>query len=269
MEKIFFFDLETTGVDIERSAIHQISYIIDINGKPVEVGSISLAPHEGALISDEALAIGNVTLEQISAYQSPAGAYKELISVLSKYVDKYNKLDKFTLCGFNNAKFDNDFLRAFFTRNKDNYFGSWFFSSTYDTMVMAAFMIGGARNSMEDFKLKTVYAHFGGIVNHAELHNASYDIAITRGLFYKIKERIFKRPASPVVYGGFNWVFFGDGRYSVLYKGVHVANILKCPFAIYVDMVYISEESFVAESDAAAHEFLLSSIAAWAGSANA
>ena len=53
--KLHFFDLETTGLDEEKCAIVQIGGIIEINGKVVEEFKISMRPHAGALIQEEAL----------------------------------------------------------------------------------------------------------------------------------------------------------------------------------------------------------------------
>ena len=59
--------------------------------------------------------MGNVTREQILAYPPMQQVYQEFVSMLGKYVDKFNKKDKFFLVGYNNAAFDNQFLRGFFS----------------------------------------------------------------------------------------------------------------------------------------------------------
>lgn len=60
------------------------------------------------------------------AYPPMGEIYKQFVDLLSKYVDRYNKKDKFFLAGYNIASFDNSFLRAWFIQNGDKYFGSWF-----------------------------------------------------------------------------------------------------------------------------------------------
>jgi len=139
MEKLFFYDLETTGTKFWKNGIHQISGAIVIDGQVKEFFDFKVRPNESALIDDEALKIGNVSLEQIKAYPSMKEVYSKIITMLSKYVDKFNKKDKFHLAGYNNASFDNPFFRAFFVQNNDFYFGSWFWSDCIDVMVLASY----------------------------------------------------------------------------------------------------------------------------------
>jgi len=135
--KQLFFDLETTGVEPEKNGIHQLSGIIVIDGDKKEEFDIRIRPAEGLVIEDAALEVSGVTREQIASYQSEKEALKQFIGILSRYVDRFNTKDKFFLTGYNNASFDNKFLRAFFTRNNDKYFGSWFWSNSIDVMVLA------------------------------------------------------------------------------------------------------------------------------------
>jgi DNA polymerase-3 subunit epsilon len=103
--------------------------------------------------------------------------------MLGKYVDKFNKKDKFFLVGYNNAAFDNLFLRGFFLQNKNNYFGSWFWSSSLDVMVLATLFLAEKRADMENFKLSTVATTLGIKVEEEKLHDASYDIYLTKSIF--------------------------------------------------------------------------------------
>lgn len=112
--KLLFFDLETTGVKFWRNGIHQIGGIVDIDGQEAERFDIRLAPNPAATIEQEALDVAGVTLEQVQSYQPMEDGYRQLVSILSKYVNKFNKKDKMYLVGYNNAGFDNKFLRALF-----------------------------------------------------------------------------------------------------------------------------------------------------------
>jgi len=135
--KQLFFDLETTGLDHSKHAIHQLSGMVVIDGIIQEHFNFKIQPHKGALCSQEALKICGITMEDLKAYPEANSQYKAFIELLSKYVEKYNKKDKFYLCGFNNSSFDNQFLRSFFSAQGDVYFGSWFWSNCFDIMVMA------------------------------------------------------------------------------------------------------------------------------------
>lgn len=181
--KLFFFDLETTGANPGRHGIHQISGEIMVDGVTREQFDFKVRPNPQAQIEEDALKVGGVTKEQILAYPPMYDIYRKLINMLEKYVDKYNKKDKYFLVGFNNASFDNQFLRGFFLQNGDQYFGSWFWSNSFDVMVLATPYLAANRAEMENFKLATVAKALGIEVSEDNLHDASYDIALTKGIF--------------------------------------------------------------------------------------
>ena len=191
MEKIFFFDLETTGVKHWQNGIHQISGGVVIEGKMVEKFNFKVRPNEKAKIEDEALAVAGVSRETVLSYPPMQTVYNQIIKILAKYVDKYNKTDKFHLAGFNNASFDNSFFRAFFVQNATtdkerefgNYFGSWFWADSFDVMVLASHYLREKRATMENFKLMTVAKAVGIEVDESRLHDAEYDIDLTYQIF--------------------------------------------------------------------------------------
>lgn len=107
--------------------------------------------------------------------------------VLAKdLVNKFDKRDKMYLVGYNNAGFDNNFLRALFTQCGDKYFGSWFYPNCMDVYVMVTPFLMGVRNDMENFKLMTVARTMGIEIDENKLHDATYDIELTRDIFYRI-----------------------------------------------------------------------------------
>ena len=183
MEKLLFYDLETTGVKYWKNGIHQISGAVVIDGQIKEVFDFKVRPNDNALIEEEALKVGNVTKEQIMAYPTMKEVYSKIITMLSKYVDKFDKKDKFHLIGYNNASFDNQFFRAFFVQNNDVYFGSWFWSDSIDVMVMASFKLRKVRHELVDFKQSTVAKFLGIEIDESKLHDAKYDIEICIKIF--------------------------------------------------------------------------------------
>lgn len=185
--KIFYFDLETTGVKFWKNGIHQISGMVEINGEIKETLDFKVKPFEKALIEQEALDVAKVTEEQIMLYEPMADVYQKIINTLSKYVDKYVKQDKFFLCGYNITAFDNQFFRAFFVQNGDKFFGSWFWSDSLDVMVLASDYLKEKRDLMTDFKLHTVAKELGISVDNEKLHDASYDMQLTKKIFDIVK----------------------------------------------------------------------------------
>ena len=187
--KLFFYDLETTGTSPFRNGIHQISGMIEIDGVVKEEFNYFVQPNPDAKIEESALQVGGVTKEQIMAYPPMADVYGKIVKMLEKYVDKFNKTDKFHLVGYNNAAFDNPFFRTWFAQNGDRYFGSWFWADTIDVMVMASYALAEHRGQLENFKLATVAAAMGVEVKTDDLHNAMYDIMLTKAVFDKITNR--------------------------------------------------------------------------------
>lgn len=194
--KLFFFDLETTGLDYNQHAIHQISGKIIIDGQEKESFNIRVKPFDGAIIDPQALAACHVTEEMIVQEGiDQVQAHDQLVAILRKYVSPYDKKDKFFMAGYNIAGFDKDFFRKFFERCGDKYFGSWFWPVTVDVMVLAQALMMDIRTTMENFKQGTVAKTLGITVDEAELHDALYDIHICFEIYKKLMERM--QPFTP------------------------------------------------------------------------
>ena len=187
----FFYDLETTGVLPYRHSIHRIAGCIEVDGKIVETFDIKTRPNPKAIIEQEALDIGKVTLDQVMSYLEMHDAYKTVVAMLAKYVDRYDKRDKMWLVGYNNRSFDDLFFRAWFEQNDDAFFGAWFWSASLDVLVLASQYLLDRRRSMLNFKLPTVARELGIPVDKDRLHEARYDVELTREI-YRLVTRVNK-----------------------------------------------------------------------------
>lgn len=185
--KLLFFDLETTGIKYWKNGIHQISGEIVIDGETKETFNYNVCPNPQCEVDEAALQVCGVTREQIFAYPDMHEVYLEFVNMLSKYVDKYNKDDKFFLVGYNNASFDNSFLKAFFVQNGDSFFYSWFWINSIDVMVLATQHLMMKRHLMKDFKQETVARTLGIELDSSRLHDAAYDIWLTRQIYEAVK----------------------------------------------------------------------------------
>jgi DNA polymerase-3 subunit epsilon len=197
--KKFFFDLETTGLDYKVNAIHQFSGCIELDGTIIESFNFKIRPFEGAIIEPKALETSNVTEEQIMAYPPAEEVFADFMRMLSRYVRKFDKKDKMFLVGYNNAAFDNAFLREFYVRyQRDDYFNSWFWGNTIDVMVLASEHLAEMRVGMENFKLMTTARALGIEIDESKLHDAEYDIELTRNIYRIVTNRFNEKPS---VYG--------------------------------------------------------------------
>lgn len=191
----FFYDLETTGVNYKQNAIIQLGAKIEINDKVVEEIDLLIQPHPKAIIEPEALQVNGRTLEEIKNFPyNYETAYKELIRILSKYVDRFKRTEKMYLVGFNNKSFDDFFFRKLFELNNDSFFNSWFWSESIDAQTIAGQYLIGRRPYMTNFKLKTVAHEMGIEIDESRLHEAGYDIELTR-MIYLISTGRMKEPA--------------------------------------------------------------------------
>ena len=174
MIKRVFIDVETTGTDPKIHAIHQVSGCIEIDGVIKEYFDYNVRPFDGAVIDPMALEVGNVTFEQVMQYKySDEEAYCMLYRIFKKYVNPFNKKDKFSFVGYN-AHFDKQFMYELWTRNADSYFFSMVWSNHLDVMVLASEALEEIRPTMVDFKLMTVARELGIEIDESKLHNSLY-----------------------------------------------------------------------------------------------
>lgn len=184
MSKLFYYDLETTGVKYWKNGIHQISGAIEIDGNIIETFDFHVKPYKDAIIEDEALAVAGILRSDLEEYTPMSEIYKTITSMLGKYVKKFDKTDKFHLIGYNNRSFDDQFYRAFFTQSGDMYFGSWFWADSIDVLVLASHCLQHERAKLENFQLRTVARYLGIEVDESKLHDALYDIELTRKIYH-------------------------------------------------------------------------------------
>ncbi|GAH15256.1 unnamed protein product [marine sediment metagenome] len=187
--KWFLCDVETTGLDPERHGITQIAGIVfsgDRLGttqfKELEAIDLKVAPFPGDEIDPEALIQQGRTKEEIMAYPDPSAAHRELENILGRHVDKFNRKDKLFFAAYN-VQFDYQFVRRWFTKCADKYFGSWFWSSpAIDILTVAGLELADRREGMANFKLVTV-AETLGIKPEGQAHDAMVDIRMAAQVF--------------------------------------------------------------------------------------
>ena len=193
MRKIIFIDTETTGFIPSKSAITQLSGVVRIDKKDMETFNFYIKPFEGADINQKALEVQGRTLEDFKneKFISEEKAYFLFKKILDKYVNKYDKNDKFIVAGYN-VKFDVDMLQAFFKRQKDNYLFSYIsLNNMLDPLpCIGMLQLCGLLPELENNKLETWCKYFG---IEFEAHDSLEDICATKELIFKIANLIIKK----------------------------------------------------------------------------
>lgn len=186
--KMLFLDVETTGLDPRQHTIHQLSGQVFIDGEFKEEFDFDIQPHERGRIDSAALRVSGLSVAEIMLYPSRQMQSQKFFEILRKYVDRYDKYDKFFFVAYN-AHFDNGFLRKFMEQNGDKYFGSYFWSNNIDVMVLAAEHLKEVRHKMVNFKQVTVAKELGIEVDESQLHNSLYDIKIMRQIYEAVTKK--------------------------------------------------------------------------------
>jgi DNA polymerase-3 subunit epsilon len=179
MKKVIYIDTETTGLDHKVNDIVQLAYIVEIDGEIKERGDILIQPVDYNAISPEALKIQGRTLEMLKGHLEPKVAFDKFVTLLEKYINKFDRTDKFYICGYN-VGFDLEFLKSFFTKMGCPYFGSYFNYKTLDVYSIVKILEYLGEIKTKDLKLVTVCDAYSIELN---AHDAQSDINATRFLF--------------------------------------------------------------------------------------
>ena len=189
MNKIIFIDTETGGVNAEKSALIQLSGIIEVDGTEKEKFNFYIKPFENSEVNEKALEVQGRTLEELGTekYINESIIYKKFLEILDKYIDKYDKNDKFIVAGYN-VKFDIDILKALFERNNNKFLFSYFNSSMLDPLYSVRLLqVAGMLPVLENNKLETWCKYFN---IELKAHDSLQDITATKKLIEKLVKLI-------------------------------------------------------------------------------
>ena len=184
MNKIIFIDVETGGLDVETCALTQLSAIVVVDKETKAMFNAYVKPFKNASFSLEALEVQGRKFEDfqnINCYDEK-DVYKEFVAFLDKYVDKFNKNDKFIVAGYN-VDFDIKVIDSFFKRNRNYFLFSYFGSYPIDPFhSIRMLQMVGKLPILENNRLETWCNHFEIKIN---AHNSLGDIIVTKKLITK------------------------------------------------------------------------------------
>lgn len=187
MIKRIFLDTETTGSNRLACGVWQIGGIIEA-GKREEEFQFECDIFSEDEIDDKALEMNDLTLQILSLKPDPIDVMVQFQELLAKYVDKFDKQDKFYFINFG-AEFDSEVMRQWFAKCGDDYYGSWFWHPPIDVMVLAMQDIIGKRHQLKKFKQSMVAEYYRVDFDESKLHTSLYDANVARRIYYKIVGR--------------------------------------------------------------------------------
>jgi DNA polymerase-3 subunit epsilon len=180
--KLLFIDCETTGTNPDKHGLVQLAGSIFVDGLKVDQFNLKAAPFPADVIEDEALEVNGLTHAALSEFPNPSVSYRSFTRLLGRHCDKFDRADKFHFIGYN-ADFDSDFVRRWFEKNGDKYFGSFFWWPILDVSKLAGIRLMSQRHHLANFKLMTVARYMGIEVDESQAHDAFYDISLTMEIF--------------------------------------------------------------------------------------
>lgn len=183
--KVLYIDTETGGLNTEKAALLQLSGIVEIDGEVKEEFNFFIKPFENAEVTEEALKVQGRTFEDLKdeKYQDEKVKFEELKKILDRYVDKYDRADKFVVAGYN-VEFDIKILQAFFKRQNDNYLFAYIKGQYIDPLkIIPLLQYYKIIPELENNKLETWCKHFG---IDFEAHDSLEDIRATRKIIKEL-----------------------------------------------------------------------------------
>lgn len=182
----FWFDVETTGLDYNKHEIIQIAYMIEIDNEIKLTRKLYVKPNLLENIDTKALEINNTKLEDFDSdnYITQQAAYNTIVADLQTYNLYNDYYQRFVLCGYNNAEFDNHFLRKLFGDNQN--FFRFFKNIKIDVFVLLTLLEQSLNINFKSFKLSDVAAVFNIPIN---AHDSMSDIKATYYLYKLILKR--------------------------------------------------------------------------------
>jgi len=193
MSKIAWIDLETTGLFAKKNGVVQIACKIERDGRIIDKFVSYVKPLPDDEIAQQALDVNGLTREQLLTFPEPKLVLIKFKQFLERHMNKYDRTDKFVIGGYN-TKFDMDFLREWFKKCNEKYFGSYFYWLEIDVMrhaVMYYTLTNQALPTGKGQMTLPVVAERHGI-KVIDAHDAEADITMTRELFHRLNSKIVK-----------------------------------------------------------------------------
>lgn len=177
MIKQIFLDTETTGVSQSQHEIWQIAALVYIGGKKVDSYELKINP-----VGEWNSYARDMCKVDLSEEVSPAEGFHNFVDFLKSHVNPFDRKDKYHFYAYN-SPFDEGFVRSFFKRHDNNYYGSFFWTPSICIMKMAGEYLREQRKHMPNFRQGTVARILGIDVDEEKLHDALYDAELAKQIY--------------------------------------------------------------------------------------
>lgn len=189
MRKVFWLDTETTGLNAKENSMIQLAGLIEIDGVVKRSVNILFRPLKLKKIDPVALQVNGRTVEEIEKFPPAQIGIAQLKAILKKYVNPFDKDDKFVPAGYN-VNFDLDFLRETWAVVGDKYGpGSFLFNCPYDVRTDASKLILYKEMRLKNYKLITVCDCCG--IDIGKAHDPMNDIIASRELSIYVNNALY------------------------------------------------------------------------------
>lgn len=201
--KKMFISVGTTGADVSKHGIIQISGIIDIDSTIMDVFDFKCKPYINDEFNDEILdnyGVDRMELITDPERLDPKTVFDKIMKLIYKYVGGgKDTVDKFQIIGYNSYGYEVPFLRHFFERNGNYNFYDYFWYPPIDIMLVSAFILEGYRTRFLHMSSYMVAEFFGYDVEFDKLSDSQYKVNLVRNLYYilekfKAKTVLFHKP---------------------------------------------------------------------------
>ena len=184
--KVLWLDTETTGLDAVKNDVIQMAGIIEIDGEVDATFTFECQPHNYGNVEQRALDVSGRTVDMLHLYDIPLKVKTQVEGLFLRYIDKFDKNDKFILAGYN-VDFDARFMKQFWAKCGDKFWGSYVEYKSYDVYPLFKLYCDAANVDVPNHKLVTAAAHFGLSFGEEGAHDAMGDIRVTREIGLKLK----------------------------------------------------------------------------------
>jgi DNA polymerase III epsilon subunit-like protein len=190
-QKLFWFDVETTGIDNIQHEIIELSAIVEVSGEVKDRRSWFPSITRPETANPDAMKVNGVSVEEVMARElTQEKMIQEICQWLAQWVNPKDKWDFYTPAGHNVA-FDVGFLKKAFEDQFGVEKGNARFSAFFDYHNLDTSIFGIMAHYMNPnwsapfYGLGKTAAAFGIERDEEKEHGAEYDIELTRNLFRK------------------------------------------------------------------------------------